>query len=52
MIPLKAPEVSQIQVAQAKAPVAVIVCELEQPVSHFADLCVEFALIAIARLTD
>lgn len=34
MIPLKAFDVAQKQVAQAKAPVAVVVCELEQLVTH------------------
>ena len=52
VIPLKAPDVAQIQVTQAKAPAAVVVGQTQQPVGHFGILCVEFALITKERFAD
>jgi len=52
LILFKAPDVAQIQVTQANAPVAVVVGQTQQPVGHFDVLCVEFALLTKARFAD
>ena len=52
VIPLKAFYVAQIQEAQAEAPVALVVGQAYQPVSHDSVFRVELGAIAIASLAD
>ena len=50
VIPLKASHAVLIQVTQAKAPVAVVVSQTQQPVGQLGVICVLFALVSIALL--
>ena len=52
MVPFEILDVAQIQVTQAKAPVAMVVRQPQQKVGYSGILSIEFALVAIARLTD
>ena len=48
VVPFEALDVAQIQVTQAKAPVAMVVRQPQQPVGHFGILSIELALVAVA----
>ena len=50
MVPLEPFDVTQVQVAQAKAPVTLIMRQPNQPISYEAIVTTEFCLIAIAGL--
>ena len=50
VVPLVALDVAQVQVAQAKAPVAVVVRQAQQPVSDLLILDIVLGLVPIARL--
>ena len=52
VIPFKTLHVAQIQEAQAEAPVALVVGQAYQPVSHDSIFRVELGAIAIAGLAD
>ena len=52
MIPFKALDVTQIQIAQAKAPVSMVVGQPDQLRGHFIILSVALTLVAIAVLAD
>ncbi len=52
VVPFKALDVTQIQVAQAKAPVAMVVGQSDQLIGHFVILSASLARVAIARLAD
>ena len=52
MVPFEALQVTLIQIAKAKAPVAVVIRQLDQPRCHFLILYIELALVAVARLAD
>ena len=51
-VPFKALDVTQIQIAEAKAPVAVVIRQSDQPSGHLIVLSIEFTLVAVARLAD
>ncbi len=48
MVPVKVPDVTQVQVAQAKAPVAVVVRQADQPVCYERVLGDFLGLLAVA----
>ena len=52
VIPFKTLHVAQRQEARAEAPVALLVGQAHQPVSHDSIFCVELGTIAIAGLAE
>jgi hypothetical protein len=52
VIPFEAFHIAQIQETQAKAPIAVVVCQPHQSTGHLGVVSYELALVAVARLTD
>jgi hypothetical protein len=52
VIPFEATDVAQIQVAQAKAPAAVVIRQKDKPVGHCFVFGIESALVAITRFAD
>jgi len=52
VIPSKTLDVTQVQVANAKAPIAMAIRQSDQPVDYFMILSIELALVAVARLAD
>lgn len=52
VVPFEALHVAQVQEAQSKAPVALVICQPYQPVRDHAVLGIELGLVAIAGLTD
>jgi hypothetical protein len=50
--PFEALQVAKVQIAKAKAPIVVIVRQLDQPRCNFFILCVELLLVAVTRLAD
>ena len=52
MFPLETLQIVQIQIAKAKAPVAVVVGQLDQPRCNFFILFVELALVAVIIRID
>jgi hypothetical protein len=52
VVPFKTLKVEQTQIAKAKAPIAVVVRQLDQPRCNFFILYIELALVAVTRLAD
>ena len=52
VVPFKPFDITQIQVAKAKAPVAMVICYPNQPSGHLIVLSIELTLVAVARLAD
>ena len=52
MIPLKTLQVAKKQIAKAKAPVTVVVRQLDKSRCNFFILCIELSLVAVTRLAD
>ena len=52
MVPDKVFDVAQVQVAQPKAPGAIIVCQSNEPVGDLVVFSVELGLVAITGLAD
>ena len=52
MVPLESLEVSQVQIAKAKAPIAVVVGQFDQPGCNRFIIWIELTFVAVARLAD
>src|SRR5690606_17835829 len=52
VVPAKAFHVAQIQEAQAKTPVALVVCQTNEPIGNFRVFGIKLWPVAIARLAD
>ena len=52
VIPAKVLHIAQVEIAQTKAPVAVVVCQADQPVGDERVLGILFGLVAVAGLAD
>ena len=52
VIPSVALHVSQVQEAQAEPPVAIVLCEADQPIGDLGVLRLQLGLVAIAAFTD
>jgi len=50
MVPFKPFDITQIQVAKAKAPIAMVIGQSDQPIGHLIVLSIELTLEAVARL--
>ena len=51
MVPFKVLDVTQVQIAQPKAPAVVVVRQSDQPVDNLLVLGITLSLIAVAGLT-
>jgi len=43
---------NQLKIAKAKAPIAIVIRQLDQPRCNFFILCIELALVGVTRLTN
>ena len=52
VVPFKALDVTQIQIAKTDAPASMVIGQPDQPIGHFVIFSIELALVSIARPAD
>ena len=52
MVPAKAFDIAQVQVAQAKSPVAMVIRQADQPIGDERVLGIVFGFVTVAGLAD